>query len=80
MPGFWENVLDSFSYFYIEFANSNFSFSGAYTHFQQNDHIPGLKPGIKPPEFISSNKARIMNYKKCRQSQIKVLKNKYQSL
>ena len=30
-PGFWENVLDSFSDFYIEIAYSNFIFCGAYT-------------------------------------------------
>ena len=30
-PGFWENVLDSFSCFYIEIAYSKFTFCGTYT-------------------------------------------------
>ena len=29
--GFWENVFDSFSCFYIEIVYSNFTFCGAYT-------------------------------------------------
>ena len=30
-PGFWENVLDSFSCFHIQIAYSNFTFCGVYT-------------------------------------------------
>ena len=30
-PGFWQNVLDSFSCIYIEIAYSNLTFCGAYT-------------------------------------------------
>ena len=29
-PDFWEDVLNSFSSFYIEIAHSNFTFYGAY--------------------------------------------------
>ena len=31
VPGFWENVLNTFSCFYIEIAHSNFTICGAYT-------------------------------------------------
>ena len=67
VPGFWENVLDSFSCFYIEFAYSNFSSSDAYMlNFLAHHAIsvrrayPWAKSVVKPAEFISSNKARIM--------------------
>ena len=52
-PGFWENVLNSFSYFYIEFAYWNFTFCGAYTLSFLAHHTispkrahPSSKPGL----------------------------------
>ena len=47
VPGFWDNVLDSFTCFNIETAYSSYTFSCTYTlsflvapQFQQNEHTP----------------------------------------
>ena len=49
--GFWENVLDSFSFFYIEIAVPTLlsvapthSIIWRVTQFQQNEHTPGTDP------------------------------------
>ena len=51
-PGFWENVLDIFSCFYIEIICSNFTFCGAYTLSFLACHTISAKKSTLPKKIL----------------------------